>query len=601
MDTRQLQAFCTVVEQKSFSRAAERLGVTQPAASLQVRSLEERVGRKLLDRSGRRVEPTEAGLALYRSAQRVLAAEEQMLAELAEDDSGELHGRLAIGASTGPGAHLVPLLLCEFAQVASRSPRRALDRGHGRRDRPRRRARARAGRRRGAAPSPLARVRAARARRDRPRRAAGACVRGPGGSARRAEGRDARRHAGGRRRPARDRGRAAPGRAPGARARVAARAGAAGVGEERGRRRATASRSSPAPGSRPSWPPERSRRPASPGSSRCARSSSSARAAGRSRAPPRASSSSPASAPRDRPLGARGVRGPPRRARDLEAAARHDAALDRPRPARRRQSSTGVRAHVPVGHGRGGHAGGRGRATASSRSAAGARSTRPRRSPRRPGSPSRPVPTTYSGAEWTRGYGVRDEAARTKGGGGGARVEGILYEPELTLGLPRGGERRDGAECARPRGRGALRRGAERGGRRARARRRGADLPGAPRRCSRTGRTADAPARAARGRDARGRRARRAPGSGSAHAIAQALGGRFGIPHGAANALVLPAALRFNEPVAGAEIARFAAAMGVDDAAGPRRGAGPPGRVPPAARPRRAARTSSRRPRPRRS
>jgi len=115
MDTRQLQAFCAVVEQKSFSRAAERLGVTQPAASLQVRSLEERLGRKLLDRSGRRVEPTEAGLVLYRSAQRVLAAEEQMLTELAEDDSGELHGRLAIGASTGPGAHLVPLLLCEFA------------------------------------------------------------------------------------------------------------------------------------------------------------------------------------------------------------------------------------------------------------------------------------------------------------------------------------------------------------------------------------------------------------------------------------------------------------------------------------------------------
>ena len=115
MDTRQLLAFCTVVEQKSFSRAAEKLGVTQPAASLQVRSLEDRVGRKLLDRSGRRVEPTEAGLALYRSAQRVLAAEQQMLADL-EDESDELQGRLAIGASTGPGAHLVPLLLCEFAQ-----------------------------------------------------------------------------------------------------------------------------------------------------------------------------------------------------------------------------------------------------------------------------------------------------------------------------------------------------------------------------------------------------------------------------------------------------------------------------------------------------
>src|SRR2546429_4672645 len=61
MDTRQLSAFCEVVDRKSFSQAAERLGVTQPAVSLQIRSLEKRLGTKLLDRSGRRVEPTEAG------------------------------------------------------------------------------------------------------------------------------------------------------------------------------------------------------------------------------------------------------------------------------------------------------------------------------------------------------------------------------------------------------------------------------------------------------------------------------------------------------------------------------------------------------------
>jgi len=115
MDTRALQAFCAVVERKSFSQAAERLGVTQPAVSLQVRSLEERLGHKLIDRSGRRVEPTEAGERLYRNAQRLLAAEAQLLAELDEED-GELTGRLAIGASTGPGAHLVPLLICEFAR-----------------------------------------------------------------------------------------------------------------------------------------------------------------------------------------------------------------------------------------------------------------------------------------------------------------------------------------------------------------------------------------------------------------------------------------------------------------------------------------------------
>ncbi len=115
MDTRALQAFCAVVERKSFSQAAERLGVTQPAVSLQIRSLEERLGHKLIDRSGRRVEPTEAGERLYRNAQRLLAAEAQLLAEL-DEDGAELTGRLAIGASTGPGAHLVPLLLCEFAR-----------------------------------------------------------------------------------------------------------------------------------------------------------------------------------------------------------------------------------------------------------------------------------------------------------------------------------------------------------------------------------------------------------------------------------------------------------------------------------------------------
>jgi DNA-binding transcriptional LysR family regulator len=114
MDTRQLAAFVAVVEKKSFSQAAERLGVTQPAISLQIRALEERMGTQLLDRSGRRVEPTEAGTVLYRSAQKMLQLEQQLERELEQEETGELHGTLAIGASTGPGARLVPLLLCEF-------------------------------------------------------------------------------------------------------------------------------------------------------------------------------------------------------------------------------------------------------------------------------------------------------------------------------------------------------------------------------------------------------------------------------------------------------------------------------------------------------
>jgi DNA-binding transcriptional LysR family regulator len=114
MDTRQLAAYCAVVERRSFSQAATELGVTQPAVSLQIRSLEKRLGQQLLDRSGRRVEPTEAGQRLYRSAQRLLALEEQMLQELGEEAEGELRGRLEIGASTGPGGTVVPVVLGEF-------------------------------------------------------------------------------------------------------------------------------------------------------------------------------------------------------------------------------------------------------------------------------------------------------------------------------------------------------------------------------------------------------------------------------------------------------------------------------------------------------
>ena len=96
MDTRQLAAFCAVVERRSFSQAAEQLGVTQPAVSLQIRSLEKRLGVQLLDRSGRRVEPT---------------------AELGEEAEGELAGRLELGASTGPGGTVMPVVLAEFQRA----------------------------------------------------------------------------------------------------------------------------------------------------------------------------------------------------------------------------------------------------------------------------------------------------------------------------------------------------------------------------------------------------------------------------------------------------------------------------------------------------
>ncbi len=114
MDTRQLAAFCEVVERASFSAAAKRLGITQPAVSQQVRVLERRLGTKLLDRTGRHVAPTEAGLRLYHGAQRLLALEAQLVGELTENE-GELGGVLEIGSSTGPSI-LLALLACEFQQ-----------------------------------------------------------------------------------------------------------------------------------------------------------------------------------------------------------------------------------------------------------------------------------------------------------------------------------------------------------------------------------------------------------------------------------------------------------------------------------------------------
>src|SRR4030081_2054245 len=122
MDTRQLAAFCAVVERRSFSQAAEQLGVTQPAVSLQIRSLEKRLGLQLVDRSGRRVEPTEAGRRLYPSAQRRPALRGHLPAELGEKAEGELAGRLEIGASTGPGGTVLPIVLAEFQQLHPEVP-----------------------------------------------------------------------------------------------------------------------------------------------------------------------------------------------------------------------------------------------------------------------------------------------------------------------------------------------------------------------------------------------------------------------------------------------------------------------------------------------
>lgn len=169
------------------------------------------------------------------------------------------------------------------------------------------------------------------------------------------------------------------------------------------------------------------------------------------------------------------------------------------------------------------------------------------------------IPTTYAGAEWTSYFGMRDEARRAKTGGSGAHTVAVVYEPALTLDLPVdetvGTALNALAHCAEA-------------------------LYAGPCEDATVGATLISralPDVAANGRDvdARTRLLEGAMHAGMAlaerglflaHAMAQALGGRYGAPHGALNALCLAPALRFNEAVVPAAIAALASALDVDDA-----------------------------------
>jgi maleylacetate reductase len=173
------------------------------------------------------------------------------------------------------------------------------------------------------------------------------------------------------------------------------------------------------------------------------------------------------------------------------------------------------------------------------------------------------VPTTYSGAEWPDNFGVRDPERRIVGGGTGAHTAGIVYEPTLLLDLPRelsGGSAMNAlAHCAEAlyvKGRNAE--GDEHALEGARLI--GESLPAV----LEDGHDLEARTTLLHGA-MHGGAALAAAGLGLGHAMAQAIGSRHGIFHGPANALCLAPALRFNRPVAGAEIARFGEALGSDD------------------------------------
>jgi len=118
MDLRRLEVFCKVVEFRSFSKAAKALLLSQPTVSEHIRTLEIAVGETLLDRLGREVLPTQAGQILYRYAYRILRLREEALQAMARY-SGDLSGRLILGASTIPGTYVLPRIIGSFKDLHS--------------------------------------------------------------------------------------------------------------------------------------------------------------------------------------------------------------------------------------------------------------------------------------------------------------------------------------------------------------------------------------------------------------------------------------------------------------------------------------------------
>lgn len=113
MNISQLRTFVSVIEGGSFSEAARRMGISQPAVTLQIQALEADLGATLLDRRYRSIDLTDAGRVLLPYARQVLAEVEDAREGIAAL-SGTLTGRLVIAASTTPGVYVIPRLLGRF-------------------------------------------------------------------------------------------------------------------------------------------------------------------------------------------------------------------------------------------------------------------------------------------------------------------------------------------------------------------------------------------------------------------------------------------------------------------------------------------------------
>lgn len=114
MDFRQLQSFTSVVEFGSFTKAAEKLAISQPTISTHIRALEEELNARLILRTTKNVEITPKGRELYEYASKILELRERMVQCCNSDVKQIIH----LGASTIPAAYILPEVLPKYAKIA---------------------------------------------------------------------------------------------------------------------------------------------------------------------------------------------------------------------------------------------------------------------------------------------------------------------------------------------------------------------------------------------------------------------------------------------------------------------------------------------------
>lgn len=116
MDFRQIEAFMYVVRYKSFSKAADAVFLTQPTISAHISSLENEIGTKLIDRSGKEILPTKAGKLFYDYAVNLINIRDNAVFHLSEF-TNKIEGKVEIAASTVPGQYLMPELMAAFIKL----------------------------------------------------------------------------------------------------------------------------------------------------------------------------------------------------------------------------------------------------------------------------------------------------------------------------------------------------------------------------------------------------------------------------------------------------------------------------------------------------